>query len=52
MSDNVKIALIVCATILIATGLRLYFSPFWACIRDNGATNYCTRAAGGMIPFL
>lgn len=38
MSDLVKVALIAAATVLIAVGVGIYFSPYHSCMRE-GATD-------------
>ncbi|CAN5603446.1 hypothetical protein BH10PSE14_BH10PSE14_07620 [soil metagenome] len=38
MNNGVKIALIVSAAILLATGAVIYFSPYQTCVREMKAT--------------
>lgn len=53
MSENVKIALIIAVTAIICVSLKIYFSPFHSCVREQGKGNefMCARAAAGNIPF-
>ena len=34
MNDNVKIALILAVTVILAEAIWIYFSPFQACVRN------------------
>lgn len=36
MNDNVKIALILAVTVILAEAIWIYFSPFQACVRSMG----------------
>lgn len=48
MNDNIKVALILAATVIICVGLWIYFSPFHTCMRDGTwSAIACSRAAAG-----
>lgn len=51
MNSNVKIAIIIAVTAIIITGMKIYFSPFYACTRampdDIGV---CARITSGNFP--
>ena len=51
MSDNVKAALIVAGAAIICVILRIYFSPYYSCVRSQYDVGWCARATGGQIPF-
>lgn len=46
-----KIALVAAVTAIIVTGLNIYFSPYWACVRETTDYGWCARAVGNQIPF-
>lgn len=47
MNDNVKVALILAATIILSVCIREYLSPFQSCVRSGTAVYYCAKAVGG-----
>jgi hypothetical protein len=51
MKPSIVVAIILSVTAIIITGMNLYFSPFWACTRDNSDAGWCARAVGSQIPF-
>lgn len=52
MSERIKITLIIAATAVFIVALRIYFSPYYSCVRSFNNPDYspeatCARLARG-----